>query len=39
LPDVTDTVLPNGLRVLAAHRRGIPMVELRLRVPFAGDAP
>jgi zinc protease len=39
LPDVTDTVLPNGLRVLAAHRPGIPMVELRLRVPFAGDAP
>ena len=39
LPDVVDTVLPNGLRVLAAHRPGIPMVELRLRVPFAGDAP
>jgi zinc protease len=39
LPDVVDSVLPNGLRVLAAHRPGIPMVELRLRVPFAGDAP
>ena len=39
LPDVVDTVLPNGLRVLAAHRPGIPMAELRLRVPFAGDAP
>jgi len=25
LPDVVDTVLPNGLRVLAAHRPGIPM--------------
>lgn len=39
LPDVLDRTLPNGLRVLAAHRPGIPMVELRLRVPFAGDAP
>ena len=39
LPDVEDRTLPNGLRVLAAHRPGVPMVELRLRVPFAGDAP
>jgi zinc protease len=39
LPDVEERTLPNGLRVLAAHRTGIPMVELRLRVPFAGDAP
>ena len=39
LPDVVDTTLPNGLRVLAAHRPGIPMVELRLRVPFAGTRP
>ena len=39
LPDVADSVLPNGLRVLAAHRPGIPMVELRLRVPFAREAP
>ena len=31
---------PNGLRVLAAHRPGVPMAELRLRVPVrAGDAP
>ncbi len=30
--------LPNGLRVLAAHRPGVPMVELRLRVPFADPA-
>jgi zinc protease len=37
LPDVVEQVLPNGLRVLAAHRPGVPMVELRLRVPFAGD--
>ncbi len=39
LPDVAETTLPNGLRVLAAHRPGIPMVELRLWVPFAGDTP
>ena len=36
LPDVVENTLPNGLRVLAAHRPGVPMVELRLRVPFAG---
>ena len=38
LPDVTDVTLPSGLRVLAAHRPGVPMAELRLRVPFAPDA-
>ena len=35
LPDVVEQVPANGLRVLAAHRPGVPMVELRLRVPFA----
>ncbi|WP_020496271.1 M16 family metallopeptidase [Sciscionella marina] len=30
-----DTVLPNGLRVLAVASRGVPLVELRLRIPFA----
>ena len=35
LPDVVERVLDSGLRVLAAHRPGVPMVELRLRVPFA----
>lgn len=39
LPDVVDETLSSGLRVLAAHRPGVPMVELRMRVPFAGDAP
>lgn len=39
LPDVEDRTLDNGLRVLAARRPGVPMVELRLRVPFAGDDP
>jgi predicted Zn-dependent peptidase len=35
LPDVLDVTLPSGLRVLAAHRPGVPMAEIRLRVPFA----
>jgi predicted Zn-dependent peptidase len=35
LPDVEEQTLPSGLRVLVAHRPGVPMVELRLRVPFA----
>ncbi|HEX5810994.1 MAG TPA: pitrilysin family protein [Pseudonocardia sp.] len=39
LPDVEERTLRSGLRVLAAHRPGIPMVELRLRVPFGGAAP
>lgn len=35
LPAVADTLLPNGLRVLAVRRPGVPLVEVRLRVPFA----
>ena len=35
LPDVLDVTLPSGLRVLAARRPGVPMAEIRLRVPFA----
>ncbi|MEY2424987.1 MAG: zinc protease [Actinomycetota bacterium] len=31
LPAVVDTTLPNGLRVLAARKPGIPMVQARLR--------
>ena len=34
LPAVADTLLPNGLRILAVRRPGVPLVELRLRVPF-----
>ncbi len=34
-PDVTETTLPNGLRVVVVPRPGVPLVELRLRVPFA----
>jgi zinc protease len=36
LPTVADTTLSNGLRVLAVRRPGVPLVELRLRIPFAG---
>lgn len=36
---IVDTVLDNGLRVLAVRRPSVPMVELRLRIPFAGDEP
>jgi zinc protease len=31
-----DTVLGNGLRVLAVRKANVPMVELRLRIPFGG---
>ncbi|WP_186763157.1 M16 family metallopeptidase [Lentzea tibetensis] len=33
-----DTVLPNGLRVIAVRRSTVPLVELRVRVPFADPA-
>jgi len=36
LPSVADSTLDNGLRVLAVRRPGVPLVELRLRIPFAG---
>jgi zinc protease len=31
-----DTVLSNGLRVIAVHKPAVPLVEVRLRIPFAG---
>lgn len=34
-PHEVDTVLGSGLRVIAVCRAEVPMVELRLRVPFA----
>ncbi|GAA4795359.1 pitrilysin family protein [Actinomycetospora chlora] len=34
-PDEVDTVLASGLRVIAVRRPDVPMVEVRLRVPFA----
>ena len=36
LPTVAERTLPNGLRVLAVRRPGVPLVEVRLRVPFSG---
>ncbi|MEU4086541.1 M16 family metallopeptidase [Streptomyces aureus] len=36
LPATADTVLPNGLRVIAARQPSTPMVELRMSVPFVG---
>jgi predicted Zn-dependent peptidase len=38
LPVVAERTLENGLRVLALRRRGVPLAELRLRIPFAGPA-
>ena len=38
-PDTVDTVLGSGLRVIAARHGAVPMVELRLRIPFAGSDP
>ena len=37
-PRVADRTLETGLRVLAVRRPGVPVVELRLRIPFAGRA-
>lgn len=36
LPTVAERTLTNGLRVLVVHRPAVPLVELRLRIPFAG---
>ena len=37
LPTVAERTLDSGLRVLAVRRQGVPLAELRLRVPFAGS--
>jgi predicted Zn-dependent peptidase len=34
-----DTVLGNGLRVLAVRKPTVPLVEMRFWLPFAGDDP
>jgi zinc protease len=36
LPTVGERTLDNGLRVLAVRRPGVPLAEVRLRMPFAG---
>jgi len=38
-PAIADTVIGNGLRVVAVRRPSVPMVELRLRIPFGGNEP
>jgi predicted Zn-dependent peptidase len=38
LPAVRDTTLDSGLRVLAVRRPGVPLAEVRLRIPFAAPA-
>jgi len=38
-PTAAERTLPSGLRVLAVRRPGVPLVEVRLRIPFAGTAP
>ncbi|HEY2764940.1 MAG TPA: pitrilysin family protein, partial [Pseudonocardiaceae bacterium] len=35
-PPAVDAVLDSGLRVIAVRRAAVPMVELRLRIPFGG---
>jgi predicted Zn-dependent peptidase len=38
VPSTVEHVLPNGVTVLAIRRASVPLVELRLRVPFARAA-
>ena len=35
VPEAHETTLPNGLRLVFVPRPGVPLIELRLRVPFA----
>jgi zinc protease len=35
LPKTVERTLPNGLTVIAIRRASVPLVEVRLRVPFA----
>ncbi|WP_222194048.1 M16 family metallopeptidase [Modestobacter italicus] len=39
VPEVHRTTMPNGLQLVVVPRPGVPLVELRLRVPFAASAP
>lgn len=38
-PPTVDTVLDNGLRVIAVRSSAVPLVEVRLHVPLAGTEP
>ncbi|SNR74947.1 M16 family metallopeptidase [Blastococcus mobilis] len=35
VPAAEESTLPNGLRLILVPRPGVPLIELRLRVPFA----
>jgi predicted Zn-dependent peptidase len=35
VPTAAESTLPNGLRLVVVPRPGVPLIELRLRVPFA----
>jgi predicted Zn-dependent peptidase len=37
VPTAQETTLPNGLRLVVVPRPGVPLIELRLRVPFAAS--
>ncbi|SDC04008.1 Predicted Zn-dependent peptidase [Geodermatophilus telluris] len=37
--EATTTTLPSGLTLVVVPRPGVPLVELRLRVPFAATSP
>lgn len=37
-PTAAERILPSGLRVVAVRRPGVPLIEVRLRVPFGGTA-
>jgi zinc protease len=36
-PVAAETTLPNGLRLVVVPRPGVPLIELRVRVPFAAS--
>src|SRR5215475_9868129 len=38
-PAAAERVLDNGLRLVAVRRPGVPLVEVRLRIPLGGTAP
>jgi len=38
-PTAAERILRSGLRVVAVRRPGVPLVEVRLRVPFGAAAP
>jgi zinc protease len=38
VPEARETMLPSGLRLVVVPRPGVPLIELRLRVPFAATS-